>query len=386
MDNISGSGQSELEFEDIDNISCISLLYDTKVFKGIAALRSAVALFSFLCCVTVIFLICYYKKYQFFPQRLILYLAVVSTVHSIVFIVGRVNYHATREVADTLCMVVGFIALYASWVELLLIACITTHLFLLLVLGVETSQKEVLHLLVSFILPLLWCWIPFIENSFGSSGPWCGIRIHNEVDCGLHLFGGLLRFFLWHIPLYTFFLIFFLSCLLAILFKLNKDSLEWEGDPQKQETKQKIIAQVKPLIFYPMIFVLFKLPLLINHLYETIDPQEPVPALWFFDALTSPLGGAVVPLVYVCDANTRTKLRVFSREIRPRLHECCGFGSRETPGVVDYSVEADGIFGDSMEGELARRRLRQQSQLSKISNLTNEHSSSDNTNNENNIA
>lgn len=366
-----------------ENISCISVLYDTPAFKAVAAVRTAVAVFSLACSLVVIFLVCCYKKYQFFPQRLILYLAIVSAVHSVVFGVSRVNYHATRSVLDVLCLVDGFAELYTSWVELLLIACITAHLFLLLVCGIETSQKEVLHLLVSFLTPLLWCWVPFIDHSFGSSGPWCGIRVHSEDDCSLYVLGVVLRFLLWQVPLYSLFLIFFLSCLLAILSKLKKDSLKWEGshyDPKAQKVKLKMIRQVKPLLYYPMVFLLLKLPLLISQIYEAVHPQKPTVILWLLDALTSPMGGAVIALVYVCDATTRTKLWHCGQQWRSgHLCSCCycclptdgaddgeGRRKRSSTHVVDYSVEVDAIFGDSMEGEKARRMLRQQARIEEL--------------------
>lgn len=372
LDNVT-AGSSE-------NSTCFSLLYDTPFFKALAAVRTTVAVFSFTCSLLVIFLICCYKKYQFFPQRLILYLAIVSAVHSVVFAVSRVDYHDARNVLDVLCLVDGFAELYSSWVELLLIVCITAHLFLLLVFGIETSQKEVLHLLVSFLSPLLWCWIPFVDHSFGSSGPWCGIRIHSEGDCSLYVLGAVLRFLLWQVPLYSFFFVFFLVCLLTILCKLKKDSRTWEGahyDPKAQEVKLKMIRQVKPLLYYPMVFLVLKLPLLISQIYEAIHPQKPMEVFWFIDALTSPLGGAVIALVYVCDASTRSRLRHCGRQWRSgQICYCCycclpltatddgeNRRKRSSTHVVEYSVEVDHMFGDSVEGEKARRMLRQQAIL-----------------------
>ncbi len=363
-DFASSGGASASGDENIS--SCVSLLYDTDVFRGIAAIRSTVSVFSFLCCLTVIFLIICYRKYHFFPQRLILYLAVVSAFHSCVLSASRVNYHSMRPLKDPYCMASGFLELYSSWVEVLLIACIITHLLLLLILGMESSRMEVVHLIVSFILPFLWCWIPLIGHAFGTTGPWCGVRVHTEQrECRMYTLGTILRFILWQIPIFSLFLIFFLTCIMVIVCKLKKDALEWDGshyDPEAQKAKQKMIRQVKALLCYPIVFLLLKLPLLFSQLYETTHPCEPQAVLWLLDALTSPLGGAVVALVYVCDANTRTKLRACCSNRkeggRGWSWRDCLANRAAASDPVHYSIEGDTMFGDSLEGELARSRFK----------------------------
>ena len=342
------------------NTSCIADLYDNVDFYIAAGVRTTVAIFSLVCSVVVISLICCCRKYEFSNQRLILCLAAISALHSVVFAVGR----PTRNVLDISCWVLGFADLYSSWVELLFIGCITMHLLLLVIYGREPTYT--IYIFISFATPLLWCLLPFINLSYGSSGPWCGIRIHrSDEDCSLYSLGAIFRFAFWQVPLYTIFLIFFIVCLLLVFKKLRRDSVKWEGahyDPEAKKAKNEVISQVKPLLFYPMVFLILKLPLLLNQIYEAVRPQEPELALWLLDALVTPLGGAVTALLYVCDATTLSKIRRCCQHCL-----CCylslsidraeeGFSRTRSIGsqVENYCVGLETTFGDSMEGQRAK--------------------------------
>ncbi len=343
--------------ENFSDVSCLVGLYDDLQFSVVAGVRSVVAIFSLACSAIVISLICCCKKYQVASQKLIFGLAIISALHSVVFAIIR----TTSQVQDVSCSVLGFAELYSSWVELMLISCTMGHLLLLVVYGRELSY--LIHMVISFLTPLLWCWIPFINLSYGSVGPWCGIRIHiSDEDCGLYLMGVVFRFMLWQVPLYTVSLVFFLVCFFLIFKKLRRDSIKWEGahyDPEAEKAKTEVISQLVPLLFYPMIFLVLKLPLLINQIYEVVRPEEPQLVLWLLDALTSPLGGAVIALVYTCDTSSLSKVRRCCQHCL-----CCylslsqeeGFQRSRSTGsqVADYGNRLDATFGDSMDAQRAR--------------------------------
>ena len=348
----------------LSNGSCVAELYGNAQFTAVAAVRSLVALFSLLCSVMVVSLVCCCKKYRVSSQRLILGLAVISAMHSLVYGVFR----SSTTVSDISCLVLGFAELYCSWVELMLLSCMMVYLLLLVVGGRELSY--VVQMLLSFLLPLTWCWVPFLFKSFGAVGPWCGIRAHrSDEDCGLYTTGVIFRFILWQIPLFGAFSVFFLVCFLLFFRKLRRDSVKWEAahyEPKAKEAKKIVIRQLMPLLSYPVIYLLLKFPLLLNQIYEAVHPESPVLVLWLLDGLTSPLAGAVIALVYACDKSTLSKVKLWCRSCsccylplcRSKAEEEFHRSRSSTKHVVDYSVGVDTVFGDSMDGQKAKVALQ----------------------------
>ena len=94
--------------EPTNETSCYETL-DSTQYKIAAAIRASIGLFSFFCCLGVVLVIVLYKKYKFFIQRLILYLAVAALVHSISYTLARVNYYTPRPIEDPYCYFGGLL-------------------------------------------------------------------------------------------------------------------------------------------------------------------------------------------------------------------------------------------------------------------------------------
>lgn len=348
-----------------DMYNCSVYQYDWPEFKFVAVIRTFTAVISLICAICVIFVIAAYKKFKYFPQRLILYLAVAVVVHSIAYSLGRISYHEERELLDPHCRYFGgFFELYTAWSELFAIFCITGNIFVQIIFGVDSSRLEFLYVLLITAAPLAWCWIPYMFNSFGIQGPWCGIRIHT-VDCTFYDTGLFLRFGLWEIPIFTIFLFTILTSIVTIGCKLKLHLKEWEGhryDPKRQEAKQKIVKNIRPLLFYPLIYFLLKTPLLGEDIYQSFHPKLDVQmirsslTIWIIEAICSPLAGAVVVLAYAFDSETRRRLKQRSiKDICMACFQACKCGNKQDP--VDYNIDLNTMFGDSLEGEAARQAV-----------------------------
>lgn len=363
---------------DSTNMTTSCEMYDSTMFKLVAVVRAGVGLSSLVFSLLVIFVIFCYKRYTIFTQRLVLYLAIAVLLHSLSYIVSRVNFSDQRKITDPYCLFAGFFEFYAGWVELLVICLITFNLFLVAVCGEDTSKWERFMLPFLFLGPFLWCSLPYIQLTYGTNGPWCGIRVFND-DCSRHNLGNYFRFFLWHFPLYFVFLTLYIIALVLVAIKLKKDAKEWEGaryDPKASKQKKKLIREFKFLIWYPIIFMVFEIPLLVSHIYEPAVPHKPNVVLWMLEAITPPLAGTAIAIVYCFDKQTRQLFR--KTEIKNMclspcllvknvcLSPCSMLCTKKEPTVSPYDVVFYPRHGDSLEGERARRTLYEQRRIAAI--------------------
>ena len=288
--------------------SCLDK-FNTAAYTAVAALRAGVGTFSALCCLAIILLITVYKKYTVFTQRLVLNLAIAAFLHSLSYPLTRINYYSELQLMDHYCYFGSFFNLFTSWVELIALMCIVVHLFVGGILNRPTHKFEPVFWVITYTLPLLWSWIPFIKHSYGLSGAWCGIRVL-DTNCNSFTFGKILQFTLWYIPL---FLLLFITCIISILvaIKVWWDTKSWGGlyDTETKAKQEKIKEEITPLLFFPAVYLVLNTFSFIDRLYNAAEPNDPEVGLTFLHTFTSPFRGAFVALVYaLVDPATRRRL------------------------------------------------------------------------------
>ncbi|XP_064396040.1 uncharacterized protein LOC135343038 [Halichondria panicea] len=362
------------------NNNCSIDQFDESQFKIVAGVRAFTGLLSLICAVCVIFIHIAHKKYKFFHQKLILYLAITVILRSIAHLLCRLDYLDGRDLIDEVhCIYIGgFLDLYTSWTQLIALVCIVANIFSNVFLGLDISKVKLLPLLFILLLPLLWCWIPYTLEAFGIEGPWCGIRIHTE-ECKFFLLGNWLRFGLWEIPIFVLFLLGFLITIVAVAVKMQKAQKEWVGhryDAKKQEAKQKVLKSIYPLICYPFIFLLLNVPHLVGNLHQSFESKTNVLPIWVLDAIFTPLAGGVIVLAYTFDTRTRQNLKKGNlRQICLACFKNClsKYSCKVKEKTVnDYHCEAENRFGDSLSGEFLRNTIyvRHQIQNRQIESTT----------------
>lgn len=314
--------------------------YNTVVYIAVAAVRAGVGVFSAACCLAVILIIVVYKKHHDFTQRLVLNLAIAALVHSISYPLARVNFYSDLQLFDPYCYFGGFLNLYSSWIEVLALMCIVYHLFVGGVLERPTHRFELLFWLATYAFPLVWCWIPFINRSYATSGAWCAIRSQN-IDCSSFMFGQVLQFALWYIPLYLLlFFTFIISVIVAV--KVHQDTQRWSGlfDKDVQAKKERIKTEIRPLIWFPVIYLILNTFSFIDRIYNIVSPDDPQVVLTYLHVFSAPFRGAFVALVYtLVDRGTVQRLRW--RQLRAACQDCC-YGYRT---VQEYPA----LTGDTGE-------------------------------------
>ena len=141
-------------------------------------------------------------------KRLVICLTAVSTLYEFFLALGILYYFNSS--GEAFCKADGFLNQYFGSVQLLFALGISSIIFFKVILKKNTEKKltcccgkgmkkEVLFLFVVFIIPALLDLIPFITDSYGSTGPWCWIHSINK-NCTTDTAGLAEQIALWNVP------------------------------------------------------------------------------------------------------------------------------------------------------------------------------------------
>ena len=320
-------------------------VFNTYPYFVVTMLSAATALVSMFACLVVVVLVFALKKYYFFTQRLILYLSLAALLDAISI---ALRLQLLGPEVPGLCMFTAFVDQITAWAELIAICCITLNLLLLVIYRLQTAKFELLFVFMIFIFPLTFNWIPFIKGAYWRAGAWCWIRSKND-DCSRFVFGTVLRFILWWIPLYVI-LVTLIITYCVIIYHMRKKRHTWEGkyDPESTKLQKMMAKEVRPLLWYPLIYFVINIFPLINRIYDTISP-EPELALWILHAIFSPLQGGFIALAFTLDKETLKRLN--RAQIRATFFQ----GIQRQPSAHEYPATKPRGYTDSFQPTNAGR-------------------------------
>ena len=188
---------------DMDSLNC-SAPFTATAYTVVAGLSAVSAFISLLACCFIVFVIVLFKKWQYFSQHLLFYLAVAVILESVGIIIHRIDYNnETSSFYVGFCKFSAFFENNTTWMEFNSVIAITVYIFVCAVFRKRTDNREWLYVLFIFVFPLLFGWIPFTVDAFGRAGAWCWITNEDIFTCERNLPGLLLQFILWYIPLYV---------------------------------------------------------------------------------------------------------------------------------------------------------------------------------------
>ena len=295
----------------MENSTLINCSLIKKEFAIVASVNAVAAVVSLLACLAAIFIIILFKKWQSFGQRLILYL-MISTTFLALGIVFKVAFNGvdTGHTVRGLCAFAGFITQVEAWMVINTTSAITIYLFLGIVCNKLTEKYEILYILFIFVLPLVFNWIPFINNIYGHAGVWCWIRSVDLDTCEKLVFGQALQLALYYVPLYIILVLWFLLYL-AILCKLRGNSKRWKGIANDaDEHRNKILkSETFYLLVYPLIYFILSIPLIVTRIAGWAKPVHTIPALLYISGICFSLNGAIFVMAFMLESNTRQRLR-----------------------------------------------------------------------------
>ena len=202
---------------------------------------------------------------------------------------------------------------------------------------IYVARLEGLFIVIIFILPLTFNWIPLITNSFGLADPWCWIRIINFEDCSRHLPGVIFRHILWDAPFILMGVV-LLPTYIFIIIRVSrkrccvsKEKVEFNSDDRLQ---RKLYEEAWwPVLFLPLGVVFLNFFPFVRSLYDYANPGDPSYEIWILNAIFSPLQGGYVALVYVLDVGTIKRLTVSNVK--------AAVSRRDT--ITDYPAEILGV-------------------------------------------
>lgn len=286
-------------------------IYNNRDFKNVAIVNTAVAFLSLLACSFGLFVIILFKKWQFFNQRLVLYLIISATLVAIRTILHRIDYgNEFTQSFEGFCVFMGFASELTAWMILNAITAITIYLFLVVACNKFSEKYEYIYILFIFAFPFTYSWIPFINQAYGRAGVWCWIRTIDLITCTPFKFGGVLQLVLFYVPVFTILLILVILYLI-ILCKLHRKNKYWKVsvDQTTKYTEKMVKREVISLLAYPLICIILFIPQVCNRLQSWIQPENPSLFLWHLSGICYPLLGTIFVLTLTLNSDTRRRLR-----------------------------------------------------------------------------
>eukprot|EP00731_Ephydatia_muelleri_P001190 Em0001g1190a len=237
-------------WSNVSNHSC-SVSSSSSFFKIVSAIRAASGLTSMVFSIFAVVLSVLTKKYLVPHQRTVLYYSVSCTLKGITCALSRVDYFFENEGTRAFCIVEGFADEYAGWMVLLSSLSIAYHLCME-VLGREHGGRcaQRLWLVLIFIFPLTFCWIPFINLAYGQSADWawCSFRKVLE-DCTDFVFARVLYYVLWLVPAIILIVVFFVFYATSVVIVVRRRA-QWNpmcNDPDIIKKKKQLEREVATL-------------------------------------------------------------------------------------------------------------------------------------------
>ena len=338
----------------MNNTTTCEELYVTKKFKILIGLRCTLALLSCVFIMSMLSIIILFKKYRFFTQRLVLYLAISALSYQIVTMLDFTALHAYSSTsALNYCRLIGFLTLITFWWSIMSMVIIMTDIFIKVVYDKQTEHFEVIYVLVIFVLPILFDWIPFIQLSYGPVGYVCGIRNRTIDDCSPFQLGVILQFILFHIPAYILLGLVVILLSIALCFiRRQKNKFTGQYDPHAKNLKKKMETEIQPLLYYPFIFIVANIVPLFFTIYSAVEPEDTASIFYIGIVATVVyrLQGILITLAFTLDPETRKKLN--RTELKAALKRFC-YRDKNTPEYPLEFSRSDSMFGSTFDSKVS---------------------------------
>eukprot|EP00731_Ephydatia_muelleri_P013181 Em0007g491a len=231
------------------------------------AVIAAVNGVSVLVCLLAAILVLRLKLYKTLVYRLALYQVLSALVMSSIDSLQTVfiNYDASPDVYSHICVAVGWMILYAEWMKLLFTIWVAFHLFCFGVLHKNLKKLEVLYVVTSLLVPALIAIVPLVTHAYGlnSDGDVCCIYANTSVAF-------IERLALWDGPAMLMLIVASIAMVVMVI-KLASQVLRRSKYEPITDGDQfwKAVKQLLPLATFPILFLIFEIPVLIFHINTT---------------------------------------------------------------------------------------------------------------------
>ena len=300
-----------------------------------------------LCCVAVVMIFAT-KAYRKFVHRLTLYLIISAFCESLMFGVQVIPVTIThdllsvRMVWEGACAAIGFLAQYSVWCELLFICWITLYLFLLAVFKSNpfTRKHEVAGVTLSVSIPLLFNWVPFLDDMYGLSGAWCWIRFTEGGCDGSYAQGLAYQIGMWYGPLIVIVSISFIATFILVAAMCRGAFCSRSEERIYQPNHRKALKEALPLLIYPVVFNVLNCYAAANRIHYATgtlsQDKEPQFSLWMLHSVLYSLHILIIPLGFLFHPYTCGQIKGAFK--RSKKHE-----DDSQPSYTMYIVPPDSL-------------------------------------------
>ena len=285
-------------------------------FTLVLWLRAGLSILATIMNIVAILFIVILKAYKRFVHRLVLYLCCAAIFHATMLAIDflpvkqKCGYVFLKS--PNSCTAIAVLTEYSIWIKLVLMIWFGLHLFFLAVFNknYEDSRKyELCILLTAITIPFVVSIIPICHihkvKTYSLAGAWCWIRSTDE-DCNEIKAGVIEQFTLWYAPVMLFALAFFLIIVVVIIaIAVKKRRAADEQHVQDQFTRS--LKEIRPLLFYPIIFsIIYGLSLFIR-VYYTVTKKS-ILGLWIIQSLSVTFFPLSIPLAFFMHPKIRKLL------------------------------------------------------------------------------
>lgn len=292
------------------------------VTQQVVIITSVTGGVAVLTCVAALVLVLALKLHTKLVYRLAAYQVLTSLLFAVANCLNLavVDYHrdnATNAMFQfagdsathrVLCQIVAFARMYSAWVKLLAVVLVTCHLYCYVVRYNNLKRCEVVYVLVSVLVPIAICVVPFAMKSYGADGQWCWISGENSHQLKMSLWFGPAVFLLCIVTAAV-------AYMIVVLFRRACLESNDEFHNRMRQQHKNALLQLLPLLAYPVLFLIFLLPSFVSQVYG----EEATYAAWldpvnaFFSSLLSTSAGLTL-IVHISSVWCATKRSVW------RLH------------------------------------------------------------------
>ena len=298
-----------------------------------SAINAASAFGSLLICLFVMATILLYKKYIIPTQQLILFLCIAAILASLAMLIDAIAdfINPGSHSFSTFCLLSGFIFQQTHASFYISIMAIVVDMYMRIVKQKDTTRFTKLYFFTIFIFPFLFNWIPFIELSYGGTGPWCWIRtVNNNENCTTHKLGVVLKFTNGYIPILAGCIV---CIVLYILIVRHLHRLKYTGkyDPQKEKLRKQLIKEAMPFLIYPWVFFAINFISLLTGLVAISlgRSQANITFLWSINGAVGSAQGGIAAVIF------GLQLETLQRLFRMKSYlGCCQHKVKEYPAIL----------------------------------------------------
>lgn len=294
---------------------------------GIKFVIFCTATMSLLGSTFIIFSYYYFVSMRTFPLKLIVMLSIADWFSSFQFYIGFDNFATKCFEPQFACALSATMSQYFEMASYCWTTVIAFNIYKVLVAkqGEHVERFEMSYHLFSWGFPLFLLLIVASTGSLGDAGNWCWIKKGRNME----------RLFGYYIPLI------FMIIINAVLYVTIGRGLESFASEQKRP----IITRLRR---YLVVFLLTRIPSVINRFYEIASGGETVYFFLLLQSMTSPLQGFCNALVYGANRKIKKQWEDFLTERFPWCFKSSRNNSVDGSQLVEVAKANEGGEPDSI--------------------------------------